>query len=108
MNNDDEKEVIASEELKISPGTIARTIILGVAIVNKILAYFGKPIINLDSALLSEFVSDAWLIISAITAWWKNNSFTLPALAGDVIMRALRAGRMSLDDEENEEDGFNE
>ena len=101
----DEEKTVFSEELRVTPGTIARTIVLGVAIINKILTYFGKPIINLDSALLSEFISDAWLIISAVTAWWKNNSFTLPALAGDVIMRMMRKGQLTeADDEEEESD----
>ena len=100
----DEKPII-SEDLHITPGTIVRTIVLGVAILNKILTYFGRPIINLDSALLSEFISDAWLIISAVTAWWKNNSFTAPALAGDVIMRMMRNGTLTeADDEEEESD----
>lgn len=104
MNNDEEREVV-SADLRVTPGTIVRTIVLGVAILNKILAYFGKPIINLDSALLSEFISDAWLIISAITAWWKNNSFTLPALAGDVVMRMMRAGTLpEAEDEEEDSD----
>ena len=102
MNTEDKEEVIASADLHITPGTIVRTIVLGVAILNKILTYFGKPIINLDSALLSEFISDAWLIISAVTAWWKNNSFTLPALAGDVIMRMMRNGTLPEEDEEDE------
>lgn len=86
--------------LRITPGTIARTIILGLAILNKILTRFGHPIIDIDSAVLTEFIGDAWLIISGIAAWWKNNSFTMPAMAGDVVMRMLRKGK-----KEEEEDG---
>ena len=92
LTEEPETEATLEEHLKITPGTIARTVILAIAIINRILARFGHPIIDIDSGIITEFVADAWLIVTALIAWWKNNSFTLPALAGDIIMRALRKG----------------
>lgn len=104
----DEERKVYDEELKITPGTIVRTVVLAVAIVNQVLTWLGKPIIPIDNAKLAELVALVWGIAAAIVAWWKNNSFTLPALAGDVVMRLMRSGKTSgevrLADEEDEEE----
>lgn len=79
--------------MKITAGTIARTIILALAIVNQILVMCGKPIIEIGDETITEFVSGIFTIVVSVVTWWKNNSFTLPALMGDEIMRAEREAR---------------
>lgn len=79
--------------MKITAGTIARTIILALAIVNRILVASGKPAIEIGDDMITEFISDAFVIVMAIITWWKNNSFTLPALKGDELMRKLKKAR---------------
>ena len=80
---------------KVSGATIARTVVLAFAIVNQILTYAGVPIIPIDDEALTELISNLFLIISAGVAFWKNNSFTQSALAGDEVMRADRRLRKS-------------
>ena len=80
-------------ENKITAGTIARTIILAFALLNQILTALGKPIINVSSATITELVASAFTIVTAIVAWWKNNSFTKPAIAGDALMNSIRSGK---------------
>ena len=89
-------------DLKISAGTIARTVILAFALLNQVLTWLGKPIINIDSGQVTELVANVLTIVTAIISWWKNNSFTHAALAGDVLMHAVRKS-MAEDEKKDEE-----
>ena len=80
--------------MRISAGTIARTLILLLALTNQILVTAGKSQIIIQDEQITETVSLLFTIGASVLAWWKNNSFTLPALAGDVIMRMMRNGTL--------------
>lgn len=73
-------------ENKISKGTIIRTACLLLAIINAILAMFGKSPLPIDDALIENIVSDVFLIVSSLPAWWKNNSFTKAARKADAVL----------------------
>lgn len=75
---------------KISAGTIARTIILFLGLVNQILALTGHSILPISDEMIVNTVSLIWTIVAAVAAWWKNNSFTKEAIQGDKVMNALR------------------
>ena len=92
--------------LGISPGTIVRTILLAIAIVNQVLSFLGKPLIYINSDQLSELIALVFSIATAVAAWWKNNSFTQAARAGDVVMHSIKEGYtvdVSVKDGENDE-----
>lgn len=72
---------------KITSGTIARTVILILALVNQVLTATGHNIINISDENINTLISTGFTIISAIIAWWKNNSFTQSALKADEVMR---------------------
>lgn len=72
--------------MKITAGTVARTVVLALALVNQILSVNGISVIPIEDAQIEETITLAWTVISAVVAWWKNNSFTTAALAGDVKM----------------------
>lgn len=91
--------VLVEHELHITAGTVARTIILVIAIVNQILTYLGKPILPIANEQIAELVANIWTIVISLISWWKNNSFTSAALAGDVIMRALKLGKAETEDD---------
>ena len=74
-------------KLNVTAGTIARTIILALALVNQILTATGHGIINISDDDVNTLISTIFTIISAIAAWWKNNSFTQSALKADEVMR---------------------
>ena len=69
--------------MKISSGTIARTIVLVLALVNQVLSVLGYKIIPIEDGQINDFVTIAFTIGSALAAWWKNNSFTEAAIEGD-------------------------
>lgn len=73
--------------MKITAGTIARTIVLALALVNQILAACGISVIPIEDETINTLVSTAFTVVTALIAWWKNNSFTKKALAADLYMR---------------------
>ena len=79
-------------EHKIAPDTIARTIVLALALLNQCLAIAGKGTIQIAENDVYQIVSLAWTIISAIVAWWYNNSFTAKAIRADKYLAGLRNG----------------
>ena len=56
----------------ISSDTIARTIVLVLALVNQILAIEGKSAISFANSDIYQLVSLCWTIGASIAAWWKN------------------------------------
>lgn len=67
----------------ISADTIARTIILLLALVNQLLAVFGHSAIAFAENDIYQIVSACWTVAAALAAWWKNNSFTRLACEAD-------------------------
>ena len=76
-----------NSRMTISAGTIARTIILILALVNQILTAMGHSVINISDESINTLISTGFTIVTAIIAWWKNNSFTQSALKADEVMR---------------------
>ncbi len=76
---------------KISAGTIARTIILALALINQILSQSGHSVIPISDETINAVVSNSFTVIAALAAWWKNNSFTKAAIAGDVAKELYKA-----------------
>ena len=71
----------------VTPGTIARTLILALALINQILTASGHSIIAVSDDDINTLITTGFTVISALLAWWKNNSFTRPALKADGVMR---------------------
>lgn len=78
--------------MKVSAGTIARTVILLLALVNQVLTVTGHNIINISDEDINTLISTGFTIIMAVIAWWKNNSFTSAAIAGDKLKDKLKEG----------------
>lgn len=81
--------------MKISSGTIARTIILVLALVNQVLSMLGYKIIPIEDEQINDFVTLAFTIGSATMSWWKNNSFSKNAIKADEYKKALKRGVIS-------------
>lgn len=73
----------------ISSGTIARTIILALALINQALVVFGKSPLNIADDDIATVVSLLFTIASTVVAWWKNNSFTQAAITADAVKNGL-------------------
>lgn len=77
----------------VSAGTVARTVVLILALVNQVLTVFGWSPIPIEDDTVVELISLAFTVIASLTAWWKNNSFTWEAIAGDDLMHELRGAK---------------
>ena len=78
--------------MKVSKGTVIRTALLILAIINNLLALFDKSPLPIEDEMLEEVISFLFTTGTALVAWWKNNSFTQAALAGDAVMHDLKKG----------------
>ena len=76
-----------NQKQTVTPGTIARTLILALALINQILTASGHSIIAVSDDDINTLITTGFTVISALIAWWKNNSFTRPALKADEVMR---------------------
>ena len=75
------------KRINITKGTIIRTILLVLALINQVLAVFGKSPIPIDDDTLTNLISTAWTVIASLIAWWKNNSFTDKAIKADEVLK---------------------
>ena len=76
--------------MNITAGTIARTIILALALINQVLSVTGHPVLPIEDAQIETLVTTGWTVIAAIVAYWKNNSWTAAAKAGDEVMKQVK------------------
>lgn len=79
--------------------TVIRTAILVLAIVNNGLALFNKSPLPIDDETIVNVVSFLFTTVSALWAWWMNNSFTHNAIKADKYFEDLK-----LLEKENKED----
>lgn len=78
-------------EPTISAGTVARTAALLLALTNQVLSALGKPVLPIESATVEQLVTAGITTVTALIAWWKNNSFTAAALEADKTFDRLKA-----------------
>ena len=85
------------KDLKVTKGTVARTILTIIAIVNFILKARGINVIDVDEDSITAVVDN--LVSAGVILWgfWKNNSFTLAAKNADFALAKYKAG--TVDDE---------
>ena len=75
---------------KISTATIVRTACLLPALANQVLSAMGKPIIPIESSTVEQLVTAGITTVTALIAWWNNNSFTEEAIQADNVMETLK------------------
>ena len=85
-----ERKVLIME--KVSKGTIIRTACLVLAIVNNALAIAGKSPLPIDDAMIEMVVSFVFTTAASFAGYWKNNSWTKPAIRADEVLADLKAG----------------
>lgn len=77
--------------LKISAGTVARTVCLLLALTNQVLSACGKPVLPIESQTVEQLVTAGITTVAALVAWWKNNSFTTAALEADKTYEKVKS-----------------
>ena len=78
------------DNVSIKTETIIRTVCLIIALVNQLLIGLGKQPIPIEDKEIYTLVSTLVTIILALRCWWKNNSFTVPAIKADLYLEELR------------------
>lgn len=76
--------------VKITKGTIIRTIALAVVLLNLILKALGKPLIDFDEGTVMYWLEYIIEITVIIVTFWKNNSFSPAAIKADEFLKELR------------------
>jgi len=76
--------------MKAKTDTILRTILLVIALLNQVLVVLGmSPLPFTDEQLLLG-ISTVFTSITALIAWWENNSFTQKAIQADEYYDRLK------------------
>lgn len=76
--------------MKVKTETIIRTVVLILALINQVLAIMGKQAIPITEDEVYQLITLVVTIAAALWSWWKNNSFTLPAIKADEYLEQLR------------------
>lgn len=77
---------------KISAATLARTACLLLALTNQVLSALGKPVLPIESDTVEKLVTAGITTVTALVAWWKNNSFSTNAIKADKYLNDLNKG----------------
>lgn len=78
--------------MKISKGTIVRTILVVLAIINIVLKQLGYDVINVSESEVLTLVETLLEVAVIVVAWWKNNSFSENAIRADEFLKTLKGG----------------
>lgn len=76
--------------MKVKTETIIRTVVLILALINQVLAITGRQAIPITEDEVYQLITLVVTIAAALWSWWKNNSFTLPAIKADEYLEQLR------------------
>lgn len=81
--------------MRISKGTIVRTIMLAIVVINLVLKQLGHDLINVSESEILSVVEMLIELAVIVVSFWKNNSYTQNAIKADEFLKNLK----SLDDE---------
>lgn len=74
------------KDLKISKGTIVRTTLTIIVVVNLILKACGMNVISVDEESVTSLVENLASAGAIVWGFWKNNSFTMAAKSADFAL----------------------
>ena len=77
----------------ITAGTIARTICLALALINQLMVVSGHSVIPIQDQAVETLITETFTVVTALVAWWKNNSFTQEAIECDELLHEAKAQR---------------
>lgn len=82
-------------------GTIIRSVALGVALINQILAITGKNILPFVENDVYQIGTLSFTFIMSLISAWENNDFTWAAKLGTKILNALQDNKITKEEIEN-------
>lgn len=72
---------------KVDVGTIVRTVLLALALLNQSLVLMGFSPLPIEDAEVENLITLAFTVVTSVWAWWKNNSVTRDARRADELAR---------------------
>lgn len=75
------------DNLHVKADTIARTIVLFIALANQVMMVMGWTPVQIEEESVYTLISTIVTIAAAVWAWWKNNSFTKAAIKADEVLK---------------------
>lgn len=78
------------EWLKERKAPILRGAFMLLGLINAILAMYGKSPLPISETDITNLFSALWVMISALWAYWKNNSFTVEAIEADKVLKEYK------------------
>lgn len=79
----------------IKSDTIARTIVLALALINQVLAIVGKDALPFTEDSVYQICTLIATLVTSGIAWWKNNSFSQAAIEADELKNQLKESKSS-------------
>ena len=83
---------IISKFMALDKGTIIRTLVLLITIINQVVAFISQ------SSGWYLGLSITALVISAVIAWWSNNDITPAAQLATKMLNAMQDGKISAEE----------
>jgi SPP1 family holin len=71
----------------VDKGTVIRTSVLFLALINQLLVIFGKSPLPIDSETLEQVVASLFTTIIALNTWFRNNYITKRGIAQRDVLR---------------------
>lgn len=81
--------------MKITKGTLVRTALIILVVINLILERCGIDVIPTDESMILMFVETIIELASIFVGFWKNNSFTEKAIKADKFLKELRESEVA-------------
>ena len=76
---------------KIDAGTLTRTILIIIALINQGLVIAGKTPLPFEDEQITQVISFGFTAVTSLIAWWKNNNFTSEAKEAQHYLDALKS-----------------
>lgn len=86
----DKIKIVISRMGQVAPGTWVRLALLVASLINMSLKVFGAESVSVGNETVEKAVTVVIMVITALMAYWKNNSFTEAAIAADEVMQSLK------------------
>ena len=76
---------------KTDVGTITRTILIIIALINQGLLIAGKNPLPFEDDQIAQVISFGFTAVTALIAWWKNNNFSQEAIEAQKYLDDLKS-----------------
>ena len=76
---------------KTDIGTITRTVLIIIALINQGLVIAGKNPLPFEDDQIAQVISFGFTAVTALIAWWKNNNFSREAKEAQHYLDALKS-----------------